>query len=147
MKKSGSEAAKQMWLWMREGKTNVKGYCLRTCREAWELPAQDPSAIKEWESIPANRRFKNWKQAPVGAPHFWSGGQYGHIALQSNRKGYVLSTDAPKSDLIGRVKIGWFQTFWGYKYLGWSNELQGRKLPLNKMPKGTVYATVKKGQK
>jgi hypothetical protein len=146
MKKSGAEAARQMWLWMKQKKTGVQGYCLKTCREAWELPAQDPSAIEEWNSIPEHRRFKNWKDAPIGAPHFWAGGKYGHIALQSNKKGYVLSTDAPKGDLIGRVRIGWFKPNWGYTYLGWSNELQNRKLPLKEMPKASVYSTVKKGK-
>jgi hypothetical protein len=146
MQKSGVAAAKQMWLWMKSKRSGVQGYCLRTCREAWELPAQDASAIKEWESIPKSRKFTNWRDAPVGAPHFWSGGQYGHIALQSNIRGYVLSTDAPVGDLIGRVQIGWFRKRWGYKYLGWTTELQNRKLPLGQMPRHSVYSTFKKGK-
>lgn len=146
MQKSGVAAARQMWLWMKSKRTGVQGYCLKTCREAWDLPAQDPSAIEEWESIRPSRKFTNWRDAPIGAPHFWAGGKYGHIALQANKKGYVLSTDAPKGDLIGRVRISWFPKYWGYKYLGWTTELQGKKLPLKEMPKASVYSIVKRGK-
>lgn len=145
MQKSGVAAATQMYKWMKAKKTGVLGYCLKTCREAWDLPSQDPSAIMEWNSIPDRRKNTNWKEAPIGAPHFWAGGKYGHIALQSAKKGYVLSTDAPKSNFIGRVKISWFRKHWGYHYLGWATELQGKKLPLGQMPKASVYSTVKKG--
>lgn len=144
MKKSGLLAFRQMLAWKKAGVTGVKGYCLRTCRQAWGLPPQDESAIKEWESIPANRKFKNWKDAPIGAPHFWAGGQYGHIALQSNKKGYVISTDAPISDKIGIVPIGWFAKRWRYRYLGWTTELQDSKLPLGVVPKRSIYSTIKK---
>ena len=146
MQKSGMAATKQMWLWMKTKRSGVQGYCLKICREAWGLPAQDPSAIEEWESIRPSRKFTNWRDAPIGAPHFWSGGKYGHVGLQANKKGYILSTDAPKGDLIGRVRIGWFRKHWGYKYLGWTTELQGKKLPLKEMPKASVYSIVKRGK-
>ena len=41
---SGKDAADQMQTWHIEGKTNVQGLCLKTCRLAWKLPAKYPSA-------------------------------------------------------------------------------------------------------
>lgn len=130
MRKSGKDAAKAMWLMKRDASDGVAGWCLRTCRLAWDLPTDEPSAIKEWESIPASKKSKKWWLAPVGAPHFWAVGKYGHVALQSNIKGMVLSTDAPVKDKVGRVSLFWFGKHWNAKYLGWSTEFQNKNLPL-----------------
>lgn len=119
-----------MWLWKRNKRAGLKGYCLRTCREAWDLPADQPSAIKEWESIPAKYKNTDWRKAPVGAPHFWAGGEYGHVAIQSRWRGFVYSTDAPIADRVGTVNIGWFRKRWGYRYLGWAKSFQNERLPL-----------------
>lgn len=141
MRKTGVAAARWMAR-MRLSETPIKANrCLQYCRLAWDLPAQDFSAWDEWQSIPVWRKHSDPKTAPVGAPHFWKSpfSRHGHIALQSE---YVLefeSTDAPKKGFIGLVSLAWFKKHWrSYKYLGWSEELQGRKLPLNSMPKVRV---------
>ena len=128
--KTGTEAVRWMWLTSKANATGFAGWCLRTCRRAWGLPSDETSAIKEWNSIPASKKSTKWWLAPTGAPHFWSGGEFGHVALQSGVKGFVWSTDAPVNDKIGKVRIGWFKKHWGYKYLGWSKEFQNKQLPL-----------------
>ena len=135
MKRTGRAAAAQMRSWSLEGKRGVAGYCLRWVRLAWELPGDEISAIREWQSIPPEHRHRDASKAPVGAPHFWTGKRgalktYGHVALQALEPGWVWSTDAPTRDQIGRVPIGYFETRWGAIYLGWSSELQNRTLPL-----------------
>lgn len=109
------------------GATGFQGWCLKTCREAWGAPADQPSAIKEWHSIPAERQHKfSQAQAPLAAPVFWSGcGPFGHIALQAKHPDRVISTDAPKADQVGIVGRAWFEKHWGAKLLGWSCELNG----------------------
>ena len=111
-------------------RTGFQGWCLKTCREAWGAPADQPSAIKEWHSIPKERQHKFAEaQAPLAAPVFWSGcGPFGHIALQAIHPDRVISTDAPKTDRVGIVTRGWFETKWGAKLLGWSCELNGVKV-------------------
>jgi hypothetical protein len=147
MRKTGRAAADWMWAASKSGMTGVAGYCLRTCRRAWDLPSDDPSAIREWESIPESMKVrKKWWLAPVGAPHFWKGGAYGHVTIQSGIKGFVWSTDAPNKDRIGRVSIGWFKKHWGYTYLGWAKEFQSEPLPLEEKPK-PVKKAVKKASK
>ena len=135
MRPNGAKAAAWMRRWSLEGRTGVQGYCLRTCREAWGLPGDEASAIKEWHSIPADNRFKTrWSQIPVGAPVFFEGGEFGHVALASGIPGFVWSTDAPKADRIGLVHMSWFARRWRYRYLGWADQFQNQKLPLKGRP-------------
>lgn len=113
----------------------VKGLCLKTCRTAWGLPGGVPSAAAAWKSIPPSHKHSDPTKAPVGAPHFWTGrrgalAKYGHIALQAEHENFVWSTDAPVTDRVGLVDIEWFEKKWGAKYLGWTDMLQGQKLPL-----------------
>jgi hypothetical protein len=133
--RTGRQAVAYMWRESRKGSTGFAGWCLRTCRIAWGLPSDQPSAIREWESIPLSKKSRKWWLAPVGAPHFWAGGKFGHVALQSGVKGYVWSTDAPVNDKVGKVKLGWFKKNWNYTYLGWSREFQNVQLPEPKAKK------------
>lgn len=129
---TGIEAADQMRRWHRTKKTGVKGMCLKYCRMAYGIPPKYPSAIKAWNG--AKRKFTNPHLAPIGAAHFWEVGQFGHIAIQSRNHGKVWSTDAPHTDRIGEVNIAWFEKRWGAKYLGWTNEVNGKRIPLTELP-------------
>jgi hypothetical protein len=126
--KSGVDAAKTMQEWSKAGKTGVKGLCLKTCRLAWGIPAKFPSAISAWDNASTSSKNTNPLKAPVGYPHFFRGGKYGHIVIQSDKPGMVWSTDLPNKDKIGLVS--WDETVkkWGFKYLGWTTELNGQKL-------------------
>lgn len=113
-----------------------KGWCQKTCRQAWGLPGGTPSANAAWDAIPAKYRNYDPATAPVGAPHFWRSRTFGHVALQSDRKGYIYSTDAPVSDYVGEVKLEWISQHWKRQtYLGWSSYYVGTKLNLEVMPK------------
>lgn len=135
MKRSGLAASRQMERWSKAGKTNVKGLCLKTCREAWGIPAKYPSAIVAWNNTPKKHKHKDPKLAPVGAVHYYRGGKYGHIVIQSEKKGRVWGTDLPTSNKIGfhtrLLPVG----RWNYKYLGWASWLNGFELPLKELPK------------
>ena len=135
MRLSGRQAANMMRHWSLEGKQGFAGYCLRACRTAWDLPGDELSAIAEWESIP--KKYKNYNStlAPIGAPHFWKIGEFGHVALQASSWGFVWSTDAPKRDLVGLVPVEWPEKRWGAEYLGWSQQFQNVLLPLKEMPR------------
>lgn len=130
MRKNGVAAAAYMRDLSRSGATGVKGFCLRTCRLAWGLGSDEGSAIKEWESIPQRFKHTNPMTAPVGAPHFWAGGKFGHVALQAEHEGYVWTTDLPVTNKVGLVDIKYINLRWKYRYLGWSEQFQNVKLPL-----------------
>ena len=108
----------------------VKGLCLKTCRLAWGLPSDEASAILEWQSIPLKFKHTDPMKAPVGAPHFWSVGKYGHVALQAEHEGFVWSTDLPTNDRVGLIHIDLPAKKWRAKYLGWSSQFQNQTLPL-----------------
>jgi hypothetical protein len=135
MKKTGIAAANQMKRWHIAGKTGVKGLCLKTCREAWGIGAKYPSAIIAWRNTPAKFRHTNPKTCPIGGVHYYEGGKYGHIVIQSDLKNKVWGTDLPVSDKIGLHHRNLPTRKWGYKYLGWSNWLNGEVLPIKEMPK------------
>ena len=135
MKKTGVAAANQMKRWSEAGKRGVKGLCLKTCREAWGIGAKYPSAIIAWRNTPAKFRHTDPKTCPIGGVHYYEGGKYGHIVIQSDIKNKVWGTDLPVSDRIGLHHRRLPVNRWKYKYLGWSNWLNGQVLPLKDMPK------------
>lgn len=130
MRKNGILAAAYMRDLAKNHAAGVKGYCLRTCRLAWGLPADQQSAILEWQSIPAKHKHFDPMKAPVGAPHFWATGKFGHVALQAEHEGFVWSTDLPTTDRVGLVHIDTPKRKWNAKYLGWSSQFQNQTLPL-----------------
>ena len=71
----------------------------------------------------------------VGCPVYFDGGNYGHVAIQSQRRGYLISTDAPTPDYIGEVPYEWFTEHWGKKLLGWADHFCGHDLVLTDCPK------------
>ncbi len=55
----------------------VKGLCLKTVRQAWQIPAKYPSAISAWNNTPKKNKFTDPMKAPIGATHFWKGVEKG----------------------------------------------------------------------
>lgn len=64
---------------------------------------------------------------PAGAPVFWSGGTYGHVAL-SLGNGYVRSTDWPSKGYVGNVLITRLSSAWGKRYRGWGADYAGHPI-------------------
>jgi len=56
--KTGVQAANQMKKWSEDGKTHVLGLCLKSCREAFDIPAKYPSAIVAWRNTPKKINLK-----------------------------------------------------------------------------------------
>jgi len=126
--KTGRGAAAQMARWHASNKSGVKGMCLKTCRQAWGIAAKYPSAISAWNNTRNSDKNLCATEAPTGYPHFWKGGKYGHVCLQSDKVGYVWSTDLPTRNRIGLIHIDVVNKKWGYKYLGWTKTLNGQRL-------------------
>lgn len=106
------------------------GLCLRFVRTALGIPAVYPSAIAAWKGA-QNKHTAG--PPPAGAPVFWSGGAYGHIAL-SVGGGRVLSTDIRRRGHVDEVAIDLVHDRWGLTYLGWSEDLNGRPVDLAGRP-------------
>jgi hypothetical protein len=115
--------------------SGVQGRCHATCQNAWGLPVKYASALDAWNHVPAKARNTDPTKAPVGAPHFFDGGLFGHVVLQSGKKGIVIGTDAPTNNYVGEVPLDWFVQHWGKKYLGWASVYNDVQLQLKDMPK------------
>lgn len=105
------------------------GYCLRWCREQWRVDSLYGSAIEAWDG--ARHKHPGDRNPPDGAPTFYRGGQYGHIVLtcQDTHPG-MRSTDCPYTGTVSDAGIDWVERHWGYTYLGWTEDLNGVRLPL-----------------
>lgn len=132
---TGFQAYARMHAWMLQHRDGFSGYCHRTCQNAWGLPVKYASAIDAWNHVPKAHRHTDPSKAPIGAPHFFAGGKYGHVALQTDQKGVLISTDAPTPDYVGKVSLTWFAKHWGKTYLGWASQYNDVDLQLTEMPK------------
>lgn len=106
-------------------KTCKAGMCLMYTRTWLGISSRYPSAISAWKNA-SKRRTKG--TPPKGAPVFWSGGKYGHVAL-SVGGGKCRSTDRPRTGRVSTVSIDSISRAWGYRYVGWSADLNGVDIP------------------
>lgn len=96
------------------------GICLWYVQHWFGTSHRYPSAIAQWSA--AKRRHAGDRNPPAGVPVYWSGGQYGHVAL-SLGGGRVRSTDWPSRGRVGECTIDELSRAWGKTYLGWSEDL------------------------
>jgi hypothetical protein len=131
---TGMQAFAHMHQWMLQHKNIEIGRCHATCQNAWGLPVKYMSAIDAWNHVPKAHRHTDMSKCPIGSPVFFSGGLYGHVAMQSDRVGVLISTDAPSAGYIGEVRTEYFTQKWGKELLGWASQYNDIDLQLGKMP-------------
>lgn len=98
------------------------GLCLVFVRSMHDVPSLFGSAKAAWTHAGHQHTSKN---PPAGAPVYWSGGTYGHIAL-STGNGRCISTDIRRKGRPNEVDINTIRHDWGLRYLGWTEDLNGR---------------------
>lgn len=104
------------------------GKCLAYVVDWWNAPKIGcPDAITSWEW--ALHKHPNDRNPPAGAPVYYRGGQYGHIAI-SVGGGRIRSTDCHTSGMVSEQPLDWPEKNWGYPYLGWTEDLSKERLPL-----------------
>lgn len=105
-----------------------QGYCQKYVRDpCWRVPSLYGSAIDAWNG--ARYKHKGDRNPPEGAPCYYSGGQYGHAVI-SVGGGRIRSTDCTTATHVNDTDLGWPERAWGYKYLGWTEDINGVHLPL-----------------
>ncbi len=112
--------AKEAAAYFRAKDYNRVGKCLYEVQAAFRSPHMFPSAINQW--VNANHKHYRDRTPPIGAPVYFQGGKYGHIAIYIGG-GRVRSTDVGGAGRMGTCSIDWFRTHWGYTYLGWSGDI------------------------
>lgn len=102
------------------------GMCLMYVRTWLEIGSRYGSAIEAW--VGAREKHRGDRTPPRGAPVFYSGGQYGHIAL-SLGNGKIRNTDSPRAGTVSTVDLDYPERYWGKHYLGWTGDLNGVNIP------------------
>lgn len=125
-----AESGKQALANGRQVTTYPAGYCLKYVRESWRIGGVYASAIDAWWG--AVKRHPGDRSAPIGAPLFYSGGEYGHIVINGDKPNDedMRGTDMPSTGKVSESDIDWPVRNWGQTYLGWSEDLNGVDLPL-----------------
>lgn len=107
--------------WSRQHPTWTPGHCLEHCRTAAGLNARYGSAILAWKN--ARDRHPGDLTPPVGALFFFRGGRYGHVALGTDGRGGIRSTDWPARGMVGETTVDELAKAWGYEPLGWAENV------------------------
>jgi hypothetical protein len=102
------------------------GMCLKWVRGPdWEVGSLYGDAIDAWYG--ARYKHPGDRNPPKGAPCFYSGGPHGHIVIAKEEG--MRSTDCPSSGRVGDADLNWPEVNWGDSYLGWTEDLNGVRLP------------------
>lgn len=101
---------------------SYRGLCQSFCRTAYGVPAWAPSAKAAWDRIPDAHKHRAGRPsaAPRGALIYFSGGQYGHVAIAIGKRTHdkCLSNDYVRSGRIDIAPRDFHR--WGLHYLGYS---------------------------
>lgn len=101
--------------------------CLRFARFCFgDVPSATwnrPNSAKE-AYLDTLHRHGPTVPAPVGVPGWYSGGDFGHVVLLIG-DGTCLSNDIRRKGKIDRVPVNEITRRWGFKYLGWTEDING----------------------
>lgn len=105
------------------------GMCQQYVRlRCWEVPSLYASAIEAWNG--ARDKHPGDRTPPLGAPLYYEGGRYGHAVIYVGGAN-MRSTDCRSRGDVSDEAIRWVEVNWGYRYLGWTGDINGVTLPLD----------------
>lgn len=126
---------------------NVPGMCQKVTREWYNAPSAgdvdgdgDADAVDGWLKEPVSARHPGDRFPPAGKPLAFKGGGKGHgHRAMSLPNGQVRSTDMSgssfKSGYVGTTTISAIERAMGVQYLGWSETIDGYKIPADEAAK------------
>lgn len=97
----------------------VSGYC-------YQAAARYPSAIAAWNASAHKVRTSDTRQIPVGAPIFFSGSKYGHVAVYAGG-GLMRTTNSRTGKIHTNTVSSWIAA--GYTLLGYTTDIEGQAIP------------------
>jgi hypothetical protein len=108
--------------------------CLQFVRLALGVERRYGSARLAWQFAKHRHRSTPYDEIPVGVPVFTQGDNpAGHVVL-SLGNGWVRSTDWPEDGKVGNVRLEVLLATFRQRYLGWTEDLNGRRVWLPAAP-------------
>jgi hypothetical protein len=124
---------------------NVPDGCQLWTRTQFNAPSAgdqdhdgDADAVDGWKSEPVSARHHD-RNAPRGVPVAWAGGSrgHGHRAI-SLGGGKIRTTDGAGRGVVATHDIDWPEREWGLTYLGWSETIDGFRIPVPPKTRGPL---------
>lgn len=100
------------------------GYCLKTVRTFYGVPALYPDAETAWEEAEQQHPTSDPKAIPRGVPVWWTNGRYGHVALSAGG-GMCWTTDYRRTGYVNLAPIGPLAAWCGGRLVGWTEDVNG----------------------
>lgn len=115
--------------WASVSRAGYGGYCLQFTRNAWDVPSYYSSARDAWNGAKHKHPTSSTSGVAYGAPLFMdkSTSTYGHVAVYVG-DGKMATTDSQKTYTYITPVQNWLNA--GYHLLGWTEDLNGVKLPI-----------------
>lgn len=128
--------------WSKRGLFFGVGQCLATVRQYYGVAAGFPTAASSYEAAAHKYPSNDGRDAPRGAPIWWTGGSHGagHVAI-SVGGGICLSTDWARPGKIDYARINEITARWGLDYKGPTQEINRVVVwePQPSAPRGQVH--------
>lgn len=106
--------------------TGYGGMCLQFVRLAFNAPSKYSSAIKAWNASGTKHRTTSTSGIPVGAPIWFSGSKYGHVAIYLGNG--MMRTTHGSTNRIGNDRVTAWRSY-GFNLLGWTEDINGYRIP------------------
>jgi len=115
------------------------GQCLKTVRGYYDVGSKYGTAASSWFAADHKHFSNDGRDAPRGAPVWWTGGTSGagHVAI-SVGGGLCISTDWKRSGRADYAAINDITSFWGLDYKGWTREVNDVVVWRPRQPRDTV---------
>lgn len=105
--------------------------CQKGTRTALGAPGGAVSAKAAWQSLKGTGKRRRWDPEhppPVGVPvYFRLDTPYWHAAISAGN-GDIWSTDILRRGRYDKVSIGYLERRWHAKCLGWTTEINGKRV-------------------
>lgn len=115
-------------------------YCLKFVRMAFGLDGGTPDAGKAWDWARYKHRTSDPNSIPANVPVFWELPSVADHVAYSVGGGWCLSNDIRRTGKIDLVRIDEITRRWGGRLLGWTEDLNGKRVYSGHVPTPQVPA-------
>lgn len=110
--------------WIESQSDNPSKSWFQRCLEMVRTSLGVPGGVRTAALSYAATKKRHDGTPPPGVPVWWSGGQYGHVALSAGG-GMAWSNDILRKGKIDKHPIDLIARKWGFTYKGWSEDVNG----------------------